>query len=76
LLDHWEIGEEESWRQATNLPDRDLSIFQIGLRWMERHLVNCLPISVQLRKTCAFILYARMPYKHGAIAELLGEIKS
>jgi hypothetical protein len=27
---------------------RDLCIFQIGLRWMERRLVNCLSISVHL----------------------------
>jgi Transposase DDE domain len=27
---------------------RDLSIFQIGLRWMERRLVNCLAVSVHL----------------------------
>jgi len=28
---------------------RDLSIFQIGLRWVERRLTNALPVSIRLR---------------------------
>jgi hypothetical protein len=50
------------WRTSTatntihagqrNLVDRngrqDLSIFQIGIRWMERRLVNCLSIALHL----------------------------
>ena len=27
---------------------RDLSIFQIGLRWVERRLTNALPVSIRL----------------------------
>jgi len=31
---------------------RDLSIFQIGLRSVERHLTNALPVSIRLRPVC------------------------
>jgi hypothetical protein len=36
LLAHWEIGEEEPWCLATNLPDRELTLQAYRLRmWIE-----------------------------------------
>jgi len=62
LLIHWAIGEEEPWclaigartiraglRPLVDRKDRrDLSIFQIGLRFLERQSINDLSVQILL----------------------------
>lgn len=54
------LGERvirKGWRALVDRADRrDLSIFQIGLRFTERQRVNALPIRVQCFPTCAIKL--------------------